>query len=326
MNSHTIGIVGGSGFVGASLANHLSASFKVKVFDRKPLPEDLRKKVDFQRCDIRDYDDLREKIKNLDLVILTAIVQIPLINEDQTLGYEVNVVGAQNLCEVVNQSRSIKGLILSGSWHVLIKSKVEDRAKFYTLTKRAQETILKIYDEISDKTYAILRLGTVLGEKMPEKTAVKIFITQGLNGNPITPYKHSMYRPLFYIDINDVCKGFESFARKILNNKIKEEGGNGSHILDLAYPKSFTILDLATVVSEAIAKETKGKITPKIEIVDKGLPCLYTAQDKECMNMDVQKTRKLLGIKNMVSPKESMERIIIQRLRKQTNSTLRKNL
>lgn len=319
MSGHTIGIVGGSGFIGASLADHLSTSFKVKVFDQKPLPEDLRKKVNFQQCDIRNYDDLREKIKNLDLVVLTAIVQIPLINEDKRLGYEVNVAGVQNICEVVNQSRSIKGLILSGSWHVLIKSKVEDRAKFYTLTKRAQETVLKIYDEMSEKTYAVLRLGTVLGENMPEKTAVQIFIRQGLNGNPITPFKHSMYRPLFYVDINDVCKGFESFARKILNNKIKEEGGNGSHILDLAYPKPFTILDLATIVSEAIAEESRGKITPKVEIVDKGLPCLYTVQDKESIDMDVQKTIKLLSIRNMVSPRESMERIVIQKLRKQEN-------
>jgi len=319
MNSHTIGIVGGSGFIGASLAEHLSVSFKVKVFDQKPLPENLRKKVDFQQCDVRDYHDLRKKIRNLDFVILTAIVQIPLINEDKRLGYEVNVVGAKNVCEVVNQSKSIKGLILSGTWHVLVKSGDEERAKFYTLTKLAQETILKIYDEISDKTYAILRLGTVLGEGMPEKTAVKIFMTQGLNGNPITPYKHSMYRPLFCIDINDVCKGFESFTRQILNSEVKKEGGNPTNILDLAYPKPFTILDIATTVSEAIARESKGKITPKIKIVDKGLPCLYTAQDKESMNMDLQKTHKLLGIKNMISPQESIERIILQRMHTQKN-------
>jgi len=322
MNSRTIGIVGGSGFLGASLAEHLSASFRVKVFDQKPLPEDLREKVDFQQCDIRDYHDLREKINNLDLVILTAIVQIPLINEDKRLGYEVNVVGAKNVCEVVNQSKSIKGLILTGTWHVLIKSKEEERAKFYKLTKLAQETLLKIYDEMSDKTYAMLRLGTVLGEKMHEKTAVKIFLKQGLDGNPITPYKHSMHRPMFCVDIKDVCKGFGSFARKILSDdKVGKEDSSTPHVLELVYPKPFTILDLATMVREAITKESRGKVTPRIEIVDKNLPSPFTVQDKESMNMDVQKTQKLLGIKNVTSPKESIRRIVARRMLAKKNST-----
>lgn len=315
MNRHTIGIVGGSGFIGASLAEHLSTDFRVKVFDQKPLPENLRKKVDFQHCDVRDYHDLRKKIEDLDLVILTAIVQVPLINEDKRLGYEVNVLGAQNVCEVVNQSKSIKGLILSGTWQVLIKSEVEERSKFYTLTKLAQETLLRIYSEMSDKTYAILRLGTVLGERMPEKTAANIFITKGLKGEEITPYKHSMHRPMFYGDINDICRVSESLAKKILNDEVKKIGDSSAHIFNLAYPIPVTILDLATIVRDAITKQSQGEIRPEIRIVDKRLPNLYEANRGEPINVDMRKVKRFLGVKKITSPREAIERIVAQRFR-----------
>lgn len=59
---------------------------------------------------------------------------------------------------------------------------------------------------MSDKIYGIIRMGTVLGVGMPERPATNIFITRGLRGEPITPYKHSMYRPMLYVDIEDVCK------------------------------------------------------------------------------------------------------------------------
>jgi nucleoside-diphosphate-sugar epimerase len=40
--------------------------------------------------------------------------------------------------------------------------------------------------------YGIIRLGTVLGEGMPEKTAANIFIDKGLKGEPLTSYKHRL--------------------------------------------------------------------------------------------------------------------------------------
>jgi len=51
------------------------------------------------------------------------------------------------------------------------------------LAKIAQESIVRFYDEMSEKVFGIVRMGTVLGEGMPEKTAANIFITNGLRGN-----------------------------------------------------------------------------------------------------------------------------------------------
>lgn len=107
----------------------------------------------------------------MDLVIHTSIVQIPLINEEKRLGYEVNIVGTQNVCRAVEENARIKGMILTGSWHTIGErglrgiideefgfrpDKVEDRARLYALSKIAQECIVRFYDEMSDKIYGII--------------------------------------------------------------------------------------------------------------------------------------------------------------------------
>jgi len=53
------------------------------------------------------------------LVIHTAIEQIPSINENKFLGYEVNVIGTQNICRAVEENPNAKGMILTGSWHTV---------------------------------------------------------------------------------------------------------------------------------------------------------------------------------------------------------------
>ena len=78
---------------------------------------------------------------------------------------------------------NIGGIILASTWHIMGErefdgiineeigfrpDKVEDRARLYVLSKIAQEVITRFYDEMSDKVFGIIRMGTVLGEKMPE--------------------------------------------------------------------------------------------------------------------------------------------------------------
>jgi UDP-glucose 4-epimerase len=301
----------------------------VRLLDIKSSKNKLSFEADFVRCNIEDINQVKRSLRGLDVVIHVAIIQIPFINQYKRKGYEVNVLGFQNVCEVVKESKSIKGLILAGSWHVLGErgfkevideefgfrpDKLEDRAKYYALTKLAQETIARLFDEMSEKVYGTIRMGTVLGERMPEKTAANIFITNALRGEPITPFKHSLYRPMFYVDINDVCRAFHSYVAKILNDEINEVQNSIDHTFNLAYPKSLTILELATIVKDAVEKISLGKITPKIEIIDTGAPLSTQHKGKEAILLDITKIQKLLGIQKITSPRESIERIIAERL------------
>lgn len=322
--SQQIGIVGGSGYVGLSIARNLSAKFGVTIVDVRP-PEDPHLKVAFRRCDVRDYESVNKALQHMDLIIHTAIIQIPLINEQKKLGYEVNVLGTQNVCKAVEENTNIKGMILAGTWHTigergivgvvdeefgLRPDKVEERAVKYALSKMAQESILRLHDEMSEKIYGILRMGTVLGEDMPKGTAAHLFIEKGMKGEPITPFRHSMHRPMLYVDINDVCSAYSAYAMKILSGECEKKGNSLAHIVNVYYPTPITILRLAEIVKSAIIDYSHGEVKPRIEIVDSGLPALFTKDDADRMKVDISKAKDYLGIRRLTSPQESLSRIV----------------
>jgi nucleoside-diphosphate-sugar epimerase len=325
-----IGIVGGSGFIGLTLARHLSKSFRVKILDRKPMPRDLEDKLEYEQCDVQKYSEVKRGLKDVELVIHAAIVQIPLINEEKRLGYGVNIVGTQNVCEVVDQNSLIKGMILTGSWHVIGErelrgvideefgfrpDKVEDRARLYALCKVCQETVVRLFDGMSDKVYGVIRMGTVLGSGMPEKTAASIFIRKGLEGKLLTPFRHSMYRPMLYVDVVDVCRAFKEYARKILNGEIRKEDARLLNAVNLYWPEPITILELAGMVKDAVVSYSKGKIKPEIEVVDKGEPILFTPEDKGLIRVDISRMKAFLRMENLTDPRESIEKLVRERVR-----------
>jgi len=324
-----IGIVGGGGFIGSAIARRLSKSFKVKILDKKPIPK-LKEKLEFQRCDIRKYGDLKRELRDVELVIHSAIVQIPQINEEKRLGYEVNVLGTQNVCEVVERNPLIKGMILTGSWHVVGErelrgvideefgfrpDKVEDRARLYAFCKICQETIVRVYDEMSEKVYGVIRMGTVLGKGMPEKTAASLFMTNGLEGKPLTPFKHSMHRPMLYVDVDDVCRAFETYVKKILSDEIRKDREGLSNIVNIYWPEPITILEIAEMVRDAIIKHSEGKIKPKIEIVDKGQPILFTPRDQDLIKIDISKVKTLLELEGLTNPRETIEKLVKEKFK-----------
>jgi UDP-glucose 4-epimerase len=327
MGSHKwlVGITGGSGYIGSSLAKHLARSFDVRLLDIKVPRQKLGGGVGFQICDIRNLDEMKNALKDVDLVIHTAIIQIPAINEQKKLGYEVNFLGTQNICRLVDEEHQIKGMILAGSWHTVGErglrgvideefgfrpDKVEDRARLYALAKVAQESIVRFHDEMSDKVFGIIRMGTVLGLGMPEKTAANIFIENGLNGRPLTPYAHSMFRPMLYVDIGDVCKAYEIFARKILNEEVEKRGNSLAQIVNVYFPEPVTILGLAEIVRDSIVKFSEGKIQPKIDIIDTGQPSMFSEKDKEMIRVDATKAMELLGLGRLKTTRESIEEIV----------------
>ncbi len=331
MNKKTVGIFGGAGYIGYSIGKSLKRGFNVVVLDVKE--PSGSKDIEFRKCDIRNLAEVNKSIEDVDAVIAAAIIQIPAINEQKKLGYEVNYLGTHNICEAVNQSSRAKGLILAGSWHTIGERKlnglineefgfrpdmVEDRARLYALSKIAQESIVRYYSEMSEKVFGIIRMGTVLGEGMPEKTAANIFIERGLKGMPITPYKHSMYRPMLYVDILDICRAYEAFLSRILNGSLSKSANSLDTIINVYYPQPITVKDLAVIVQEAIRLETKNGVNPPIEIVDVQQPMMFTEDDKTKITVDTSKALKFLNLKDFKSPRESIRNIVENRLRKES--------
>lgn len=324
-----IAITGGAGYIGSSIAEGLASSFNIRLLDIKQPNNSLSKNMRFHKCDITKLEEIEEHIKGADLVIHTAIIQIPQINDAKRLAYEVDIVGTQNVCKIVEKDSSIKGMILAGSWHTVGEiglsgvideefgfrpDKVEHRARLYALAKIGQESIVRFYDEISKKVYGIIRMGTVLGNGMPEKTAANIFITQGLEGNPLTPFNNSMFRPMLYVDILDVCRAYKSFAHQILNGTIMKRENSLTDIFNVYYPEAINIYDLAHFVKSAIEENTSGKVSPIINIIDTHQPALFRKEDKLKVVVDISKALHGLNLEKLKSPRESIETIVKERM------------
>ncbi|MGE5533257.1 MAG: NAD-dependent epimerase/dehydratase family protein [Bacillota bacterium] len=327
----TIGITGGTGYIGSSLAYRLSKKYQIIALDIKEPNGQLPENVSFTKCDITNGEEVKRAIEDTDVVIHTSIIQIPAINDHRRLGYEVNVIGTQNICQAVENNEKTKGLILSGSWHTIGEKelkgvineefgfrpdKVEERARLYALSKMAQESIVRFYDEMTDKIFGIIRMGTVLGEGMPPKTAANIFIENGLNGKPLTPFKQSMYRPMLYVDINDICMAYEKFVEKILSGNLNSQN-SAAHIFNVYYHEPITIYELAKMTQEAIFELTNGKIQPKIDVIDNNQPSMFQEKDKDQITVDAKKAMDFLQLDKLKSPKESTQEIIKNRLAKQ---------
>jgi len=326
MKEYDVAIIG-AGFVGSSIAKHLSKSLSVVTFDVNPSPPFLRgvTKVEHRVCDVRRLGELKDSLGQPKVVVHTAIIQIPAIDQMKEQAYGVNIIGTQNICEVVKESPEILGLILCGSWHVFGErdyggtvdsafgyrpDKVEERARLYVISKMMQEGIVRFFgDMVGKKTFGIVRLGTVLGENMPKKTAANIFIENGLQGRSITPYKHTMHRPMLYVSIRDVCKVFESYIERILRGRSSGEESK-SGIFNLFYPEPITILELAEVVSSAIVECTKGEVIPKVEIIDTGAPPMFRPDEKNTLNVDIEKTLRFFELETLTSPKEAVFEIV----------------
>jgi nucleoside-diphosphate-sugar epimerase len=319
----SIAIVGGSGFVGSSLAEHMSSQFDVTVLDRVQRKEF---RGNFKLCDIREPQTLTELLQGFDLVVNCAIVQIPEINTNKRLGHDVNLLGVQNLCAAIESVGSIKGLLHASSWHIfgerdlrgvldeefgLHPDKIDERARFYALCKIAQESIIRINSEISSKQYGIVRLGTALGERMPAQTAANLFIENSFRREPITPFRHTQHRPMLYVDIQDVCRLFQSMATSILNGKSSAQSAD---MVNLFSPHPVTIIELAKIVQHKFIRLTGGAITPKIQVIDKGLASLYDKRKKRLFKIDISKARKMLGPGDLSTPQDSIERIIRKRI------------
>jgi UDP-glucose 4-epimerase len=301
-----IGVVGGSGFIGNSIARFLSKEHKVRIIDINTIKTEGN--LTFKKCDVLDQKSLENSLKGCDVVIDTHIIQIPRINEIKELAFNINVNGTKNVCEFCRKNDS--KLILTGSWHVygeppfektLIDEeygyhpeKVSERAKFYVINKIMQEMWVRSYSEIYGIKAGILRLSTVLGQGMPEKTAANIFINQALKNEDITPFRDTRHRPMLYVDVKDVTEAIRRLIQ-ILNSKCE--------IMHIAYPEPVTILELSEMVKKLSNSKSKIKVVNNVEDI-------FKPEDKKYCHMDLTRLKTKLKIEKLISVEDSLKRII----------------
>lgn len=172
-------VTGGSGFVGGYVLRRLHAcGYDVTNFD---LVEDTRSNCEFIQGSIIDFDAVQCAVERNDIIFhFAGFSNINLVKENPRDCIELNVLGVTNFLEAIRKKGAGK-FILASSVYVHNKN-----GHLYTTSKLASEHVCRNYHELYGLPVAILRLGTVYGEKSRHEDVVSIFSCKAAKGESLS--------------------------------------------------------------------------------------------------------------------------------------------
>lgn len=232
-------ITGGNGFIGSNIAKKLiSLNNIVTIYDydvSKNIINDTR--VNYIQGNILNISQLNDTIKVIDVDIVihcAAICGINAIHNDTLMTHEVNCNGTENVLKCCSKN-NINNVILFSTSEIygkycigydelnnidIIPVNINERS-IYQISKLLCETYGYLYSEKYNMNVTVLRPFNVYGPNQIGDGAVKNFIMNSLNNEPIIiTGDGSNVRSWCYIDdiVNATvlsCSNFDGF--KIFN-------------------------------------------------------------------------------------------------------------
>jgi UDP-glucose 4-epimerase len=256
-----IAVTGGAGFIGSHIVEKLvGRGDKVIVIDnlstgKKENLKAVWNKIDFLEMDIRNFDLLKTKLKNIDGIFheaALASVQDSFVNPEEY--HDVNVNGTENIFKLAKEF-GFKVVYASSSsvYGNPIKIPIKEESEKNPINPYAQT---KLNDEILAKKYGKegvkiigLRYFNVFGERQSKNYAgvIKLFLERIENHNPpIINGNGSQIRDFVYV--KDVVQA----------NIMALESNVENAFINIGTGKTVSILELAN----QIVKSSKLKLNP----------------------------------------------------------------
>ena len=159
-------IIGSEGFVGYNLIDGLSDKFQI-------LTSDIIKKDacnNYTQCDITNYDQVINTVKNVDVVINLATHSLLSSLESETENAQVNIIGLLNILQACRKN-DIKKMIFTSASSLIGEPqsfKVSENhtttpKTAYGVTKLASEHYLRLFQELYGIDFIIFRFFNIYG-------------------------------------------------------------------------------------------------------------------------------------------------------------------
>ena len=245
--SHYV-VTGGAGFIGSAITRRLLAegAGRVVVIDnllsgRESNLEEIRTRIDFQRADIRNYEEIAPLIRGAAVVFHeAAIPSVPRSIEDPVPSHDVNANGTFNVLRAAKEGQAGRVVYAASSsayGDTEVLPKVENmtpRPKSpYALQKLLGEYYCNIFTGVYGLETVSLRYFNVYGPRQdrgsPYSGVLSLFMKAALNRTAPTIFGDGeQSRDFTYVEdvaeLNLKAARAKGAAGKVYN------GGNGGRI------------------------------------------------------------------------------------------------
>jgi UDP-glucose 4-epimerase len=221
-------VVGGSGFLGSHVADHLSAAgYGVRVFDRTPsqwLGAGQRMFVG----DINDSTSLRAAVDGAEVVYnFAALADLNDALDKPLLTVQVNVLGAVNVLEACRHA-GVRRVVYASSVYVYSRE-----GGFYRCSKQAAEHYVEEYQRAFGLDFTILRYGSLYGPRADATNGLYRIVRDAMVTRRIS-YEGNPESIREYIHVEDAARSsVAALGEEFRNESVVLTGSQPMRVLDM---------------------------------------------------------------------------------------------
>jgi nucleoside-diphosphate-sugar epimerase len=232
-------VTGGAGFIGSAIVRRLldEGASKVVVIDNllsghEENLEEVRSRVDLQRADIRNYEEIAPLIRGAAVVFHeAAIPSVPRSIADPIPSHEVNINGTFNVLRAAHEGKAGRVVYAASSsayGDTMVLPKVESMLPHPKSPYALQKLVGEHYCQIFANVYGL------------ETVALRYFNVYGPRQDPSSPYSGVL----------------SLFMRAVLDRKSPTIFGDGEQSRDFTFVEDVAELNLKA----ARAKNVSGRM------------------------------------------------------------------
>lgn len=196
----TVTVVGGSGFLGSHVVDHLcETGHHVRIFDKVASPW---KHPDHEMVvgDVLDFDLLNKTVAGSDVVYnFAALADIDEASNQPIETIQTNILGNAQILEACRLN-GVKRFIFASTVYVHSRE-----GGFYRCSKQAAEHYVEEYQRVYNLNYTILRYGSLYGPRADNNNGLLRIVRSALETGVVS-YQGSPNTLREYIHVEDAAR------------------------------------------------------------------------------------------------------------------------
>mgnify|MGYP005621660369 FL=1 len=221
-------IVGGSGFIGSHVADHLSdKGYQVTVYDLNLSPW-LRKDQRMVVGNVLDIQKLNETIEGSEVVYnFAALADLNQALDQPIKTVNINILGNLNVLEAC-RVHEVRRFVYASTVYVHSRE-----GGFYRCSKQASEAYVEEYHKIYGLDYTILRYGSLYGPRADETNGLYRVIKSALESG-IVSYEGDVEAMREYIHVEDAARAsVDALNAEFTNESVVLTGQEPMPVIDM---------------------------------------------------------------------------------------------